>query len=95
MWLRDSANQVWPYIPLAQQDAALASLLVGLVGRQARSVLLDPFANAFQLDAIHGDGPHMDDSTSRPSFAGTTIPAMTASIFERKYETDSLANFLR
>jgi uncharacterized protein len=87
--------QVWPYIPLAKQDPALKTLLDGLVARQARSILLDPYANAFQYDSIHGPGPHMDDSTNKPSFAGGSVSAMTNAIFERKYETDSLANFLR
>jgi meiotically up-regulated gene 157 (Mug157) protein len=95
MWLRDSTNQVWPYIPFAKQDPALSTLLEGLVARHARSILLDPFANAFQYDTIHGAGPHSDDSTNRPSFAGGSVSAMTNAIFERKYETDSLANFLR
>jgi len=41
MWLRDSANQVAPYIPYVNQDPALKSLIQGLIGRHARSVNLD------------------------------------------------------
>lgn len=95
MWLRDSTNQVLPYLRYAADDAPLRQLVAGLIRRHARSVLLDPYANAFQLDGLHGQGPHADDSTSRPAFAGTSVPAMTPAIFERKWEVDSLANTLR
>ena len=51
MWLRDSTNQVMPYLPYARDDSDLAALLCGVVRRQARSVLLDPYANAFNPNA--------------------------------------------
>lgn len=86
MWLRDSTNQVLPYLQFASQDAALKDLLVGLIGRQARSVLIDPYANAFQLNALQGQGPHADDQTYKTLYAGTTVNAYTPAIFERKYE---------
>jgi len=86
MWLRDSTNQVLPYLQFANQDAALKDMLVGLIGRQARSVLIDPYANAFQLNALQGQGPHADDQTYKTLYAGTTVNAYTPAIFERKYE---------
>jgi meiotically up-regulated gene 157 (Mug157) protein len=96
MWLRDSTNQVLPYLRFVGSDPALRDLIVGLIARQARSVLLDPYANAFQLDDLHGQGPHADeDSSYRTAFAGTTVSAYTPSIFERKWEVDSLANVLQ
>jgi meiotically up-regulated gene 157 (Mug157) protein len=94
-WLRDSTNQVLPYLRFVAQDPALQTLVAGVIGRHARSILLDPYANAFQVDSTAGQGPHSDDSTSRPAFAGTTIDAMTPAIFERKWELDSLANPMR
>ena len=82
MWLRDSAAQVWPCLPLARSDLKLRAMLAGVVNRQARCILLDPYANAFYRDPVLGywktDGTHM-----RPG------------VHERKWELDSLAYFLR
>jgi uncharacterized protein len=94
MWLRDSTNQMLVYLPFVQKDDAIKGLAVGLIYRHARSVLLDPYANAFQQNSLQGPGPHTDDQTYKQLFAGTTVSAMTNNIFERKYEVDSLANVL-
>jgi uncharacterized protein len=42
----DSTNQVYPYLRFIQQDASLADLIRGVIGRQARNILIDPYANA-------------------------------------------------
>ena len=34
MWLRDSTNQLLPYVPLADKDEGLAAMLCGAVKRQ-------------------------------------------------------------
>ena len=41
MWLRDSANQVRPYMRFVTQDQALNSLVQGLIHRHAKSVNID------------------------------------------------------
>src|SRR3954468_603728 len=77
MWLRDSSAQVWPYLPLAKDDPKLRSLLAGVINRQTRCILIDPYANAFN-DGPKG-GPWQKDHT-----------AMKKDLHERKWEIDSL-----
>ena len=77
MWLRDSAAQVWPYLPLATDDEKLKRLLAGVIHRQTRCILIDPYANAFN------DGP-----TGSPWASDLT--QMRPELHERKWEIDSL-----
>jgi hypothetical protein len=85
MWLRDSSAQVWPYLPLAKEDAKLRELLEGLIRRQARMILLDPYANAF-----------MRDETATPlSWAVHDRTEHHAGVGERKWEVDSLCYPIR
>ena len=59
-------------------------MIEGLIQRQANSIILDPFANAFNFNAS-GEG-HQDDQRK---------PPMNPYIFEGKYELDSLMSFLK
>lgn len=77
MWLRDSAAQVWPFLPLARDDKQLRRLIAGVIRRQARCILIDPYANAFN------DGPAESEWTK-------DLTAMKPELHERKYEIDSL-----
>jgi meiotically up-regulated gene 157 (Mug157) protein len=80
MWLRDSSAQVWPYLPFATEDAALAWLIEGVVRRQARLIVLDPYANAFTRNTSDPPLPvAMHDKTE-----------MRPGVAERKWEIDSL-----
>jgi meiotically up-regulated gene 157 (Mug157) protein len=86
MWLRDSACQVWPYVPLAKDDADLRRMFQGLIGRQARCILIDPYANAF-----------LPDPTSKKalSWAVDDSTEMKPGVAERKWEVDSLCYCIR
>ncbi len=80
MWLRDSSAQVRPYLS-AVHDPVVANMLIGVSKLQARQVMLDAYANAFN-DAPSGNGHQTDRTTMHPS------------LWERKYEVDSLASVL-
>jgi meiotically up-regulated gene 157 (Mug157) protein len=86
MWLRDSACQVWPYVSLAENDADLRRLLQGLIGRQARCILIDPYANAFLPDPA---------ATKALSWAVDDLTEMRPGVAERKWEVDSLCYCIR
>ena len=76
MWLRDSGAQVWPYVDYADQDEGLRKMIAGVINRQFKCILIDPYANAFNVDPI---GPA--DKSDRPK-PGPYI-------WERKWEIDS------
>ena len=50
MWLRDSTNQILPYLEFVKQDEHLAQLFKLVVQRQAKYVATDPYANAFNKE---------------------------------------------
>ena len=83
MWLRDSSAQVNHYIPLAKDDEKLAKLINGLIRRQTRYILIDPYANAFyrEPDKV---GEWKSDMTE-----------MKPGVHERKWELDSLTYCIR
>ena len=85
MWLRDSSAQVWPYLALAAKDAALRQLLEGVIRRQTRCLLIDPYANAFMADL----------SAPPLSWSVHDKTEMKQGVAERKYELDSLCYPIR
>lgn len=85
MWLRDSSAQVWPYLPLAAKDLELRALLEGIIRRQARCLLIDPYANAFMADL---NAPPLEWSRKDQT-------ELRKGVGERKYELDSLCYPIR
>jgi meiotically up-regulated gene 157 (Mug157) protein len=77
MWLRDSTAQVRPYLPYIKDDLDLRRVVKGLVQRQMRCILIDPYANAFNQEP-NGHGHQTDQTQQNPW------------LWERKYEIDSL-----
>jgi hypothetical protein len=49
-WLRDASAQVRPYLFFAKHDMQVASLLRGIIAREAKYLQVDPYANAFTID---------------------------------------------
>ena len=82
MWLRDSTAQVWPYLPLVPEDPRLQDLIKGVIARQNRCIIIDPYANAFNKEP--GESQWKDDLTE-----------MKPELHERKWEIDSLCYPIR
>lgn len=77
MWLRDSTAQVRHYLPLAKTEESLRKVLIGLSLQQTYFILLDPYANAYNLGPT-GLCFRVDRTRRHPE------------VYERKYEVDSL-----
>ena len=83
MWLRDSSAQVWPYLQFIGQDAELRQLVAGVINRQTRCILKDPYANAFYDDPAQVGEWKSDHTRMQPG------------VHERKWEIDSLCYPIR
>ncbi|MCL5782109.1 MAG: glycoside hydrolase family 125 protein [Patescibacteria group bacterium] len=86
MWLRDSTNQVWPYLKYISKEEKLRKMFAGLINRQSLYVIADPYANSFF------------DTKSPKSLQNPWWPAgrhWNKEVWERKFEIDSLAAFMR
>lgn len=77
MWLRDSTAQVRQYLLFAMGDTAVQEILEGLIRKQFKYILIDPYANAFNREP--NNNGHITDITEQNPW-----------VWERKYEIDSL-----
>ncbi len=77
MWLRDSSAQVVHYLPFVKEEPILKEMVAGLIARQMRYIVIDPYANAYNIEA-NGNCWSKDETDSNDWE------------WERKYEIDSL-----
>ncbi|KAK9465954.1 hypothetical protein V1512DRAFT_209983 [Lipomyces arxii] len=88
-WIRDSTNQLLPYLSLVSKDEKLRQLILGALHTQAEFLTRFPYCNAFQPPVQS----HLKPSSNEQS--DIVNPAYDpALVFECKYELDSLASFL-
>ncbi|KAI8334188.1 hypothetical protein BC941DRAFT_400228 [Chlamydoabsidia padenii] len=90
MWIRDSTNQILPYLPFATQDKRLASLILGVLKTQGDYLHYDPYANAFLRPW------YATSKVTNGRIRDRVIPQYDSQyVWESKYELDSLAHFFQ
>jgi uncharacterized protein len=93
-WLRDSTNQLAPYLKLAKYDSSLQTLILGAINTQVEFVIQSPYCNAFHAPQPSGLKREQDvfQAFHNPDEVHPGVDDDV--VFECKYELDSLAHFL-
>ena len=68
MWLRDSAAQTIPYVRFVSSYSALHAAFFGVIQRDAKNILVDPYAEAFSADYHVWERKWEIDSLAWPVF---------------------------
>ncbi|CAO3611035.1 unnamed protein product [Cunninghamella blakesleeana] len=93
MWIRDSTNQILPYLSFIKTDQALKKLFLGVILTQASFLEYDPYANAF-LKPWYAKTDQ--DHISAGRLFDRVIPQYDAQfVWESKYELDSFGHFFQ
>ncbi|KAF5019812.1 hypothetical protein F66182_8181 [Fusarium sp. NRRL 66182] len=87
-WLRDTGNQFAHLYKLLPRDENLKNLVKAIINTEARYIAEYPYCGAFQPPPESGLSPTVNLVTVNP-------PVDNQTVFECKYELDSLAGFLK
>ncbi|CAM6000432.1 unnamed protein product [Sphagnum balticum] len=87
MWLRDSSAQMRPFLFFAKVDLEAADMLRRVIARQAKYLILNPYANAFTADYKIWENKFEVDSLAYPQILAWQYWKQTddASIFTDEF----------
>ncbi|KAG8425611.1 hypothetical protein J3458_002293 [Metarhizium acridum] len=91
-WLRDTGNQFAHLYKLLPQDDNLKALVKAIINTEARYIYQYPYCGSFQPPPESGLKPTVNDYAAK---VNVSPPVNNQTVFECKYELDSLAAFLK
>ncbi|KAG7431733.1 Meiotically up-regulated gene 157 protein [Fusarium oxysporum f. sp. raphani] len=91
-WLRDTGNQFAHLYKLLPQDKNLKALVKAIINTEARYISEYPYCGSFQPPPESGLSPSVNDYAT---LVTVNPPVDNQTVFECKYELDSLAGFLK